>query len=135
MDLPDDYTQLQQPVMARYVRLVNVHMPAGGLFSVSGFRIFGNGFGKAPGRVKGIKAARNASDPRQMHVSWRPVKNADFYIIRYGIARDRLFDSYQVYGTNQFDINSLNLGVSYYLTVDAVNDSGVTRGTNILPIK
>ena len=135
LDLPNDYTQLEQPVKARYVRLVNVHMPAGALFSVSGFRLFGSGLGKAPSKVKGVKAVRNVSNPRHVHVSWRPVKNADFYIIRYGIARDRLFGNYQVYGTSQFDINSLNLGVSYYLTVDAVNDSGVTRGIHVLPVQ
>lgn len=134
-DLPHDYTQLDEPVKARYLRLVNEHMPAGALFSVSGFRIFGSGLGKAPARVKGVEAVRDDSDPRHMHVSWRPVKNVDFYIIRYGIAPNKLFGNYQVYGTNQFDINSLNLGVSYYLTVDAVNDSGVTKGTKVLALK
>jgi xylan 1,4-beta-xylosidase len=135
LDLPHDYTQLEQPVTARYVRLVNVHMPAGALFSVSGFRIFGSGLGKAPAKVKDVKAVRDDSNLRHAHVSWRPVKNADFYIIRYGISRDRLFGNYQVYGTNEFDINSLNLGVSYYLTVDAINDNGITKGTKILAVK
>jgi len=122
-------------VTARYVRLVNVHTPGDGLFSVSGFRIFGNGLGKAPAKVKGIEVVRNISDPRQVHVSWRPVKGADFYIIRYGIVRDRLFNNYQVYKTNHFDINSLNVGTSYCLTVDSVNDCGITKGTKVLPLK
>ncbi|MEI9960320.1 MAG: discoidin domain-containing protein [Limisphaerales bacterium] len=131
-DSPHDYTQLNEPAMARYVRLVNVHTPSGGLFSVSGFRIFGSGLGKAPNRVKTVEAVRNISDPRQVQVSWQPVKNADFYIIRYGIAHDRLFNNYQAYKTNRLEINSLNIGVSYYFTVDAVNDSGITKGTKIL---
>lgn len=134
-DSPHDYTQLDEPVTARYVRLVNVHTPGDGLFSVSGFRIFGNGLGKAPAKVKGIEVVRNISDPRQVHVSWRPVKGADFYIIRYGIVRDRLFNNYQVYKTNHFDINSLNVGTSYCLTVDSVNDCGITKGTKVLPLK
>jgi xylan 1,4-beta-xylosidase len=131
-DSPHDYSQLDKPVKARYVRLVNVHMPSDGLFSISGFRLFGNGLGKASSRVQGVEAVRNASDPRQVHVSWKPVEGADFYIIRCGIARDRLFDNYQVYKANAFDINSLNIGVSYYFTVDAVNDSGVTKGTRVV---
>ena len=73
------------------------------------------------------------SDPRQIHISWKPVKDADFYIIRYGVAHDRLFNNYQVYNTNRFDINSLNAGVGYYLSVDAVNDSGDTRGQKSFP--
>ncbi len=134
-DSPHDYSQLDEPVTARYVRLVNVHMPGNGLFSVSGFRIFGNGLGNAPTEVKGLEAVRDSADPRQVHVSWKPVQGADFYIIRYGIARDRLFNNYQVYKSNHFDINSLNVATSYYLTVDSVNDCGNSRGVEVLLVK
>jgi hypothetical protein len=134
-DSPHDYTQLEKPVTARYVRLVNVHAPGDGLFSVSGFRLFGNGLGKSPAKVKDVEAVRDASDPRQVHVSWQPAKDADFYIIRYGIARDRLFNNYQVYKASHFDINSLNVGTSYYFTVDVVNDSGIARGKNVVFVK
>jgi xylan 1,4-beta-xylosidase len=133
-DAPHDYAQLDAPVKARYLRLTNIHVPGGGKFSVSGFRVFGNGLGQAPARVGKIEATRNA-DQRQMQVAWEPIRNADFYIVRYGIAPDRLFNNYQVYQTNALRINSLNVGVPYYLTVDAVNDSGVTRGTEIVPVK
>lgn len=134
-DAPHDYAQLDEPAMARYLRLVNVHTPAGGLFSVSGFRVFGQGPGKPPHRVRGTTATRDGSDARVLHVSWSPVKDADFYIIRYGIARDRLFNNYQAYGTDHLDVNSLNTGLPYYLTVDAVNDSGVTKGKTIVHVK
>jgi xylan 1,4-beta-xylosidase len=93
------------------------------------------GLGKAPPRVRDVLVKRDESDPRHMHVEWPPVKGADFYIIRYGIARDRLFNNYQVYNATQYNINSLNAGVSYYLTVDAVNDSGVTKGSHVVEIK
>jgi xylan 1,4-beta-xylosidase len=134
-DSPHAYLQLDSPVKARYVRLTNIHTPGSGLFSVSGFRIFGNGLGKAPPKAKNIKAVRDISDQRRLHVSWDTVKNTDFYIIRYGIARDRLFNNYQAYQTNRFDINSLNVGTSYYLTVDAVNDSGISGKAKVLFIK
>jgi hypothetical protein len=134
-DSPHDYAQLPAPVMARFVRLVNVHSPGGGLFSVSGFRIFGSGLGKIPAKVNGITADRDPADSRQLQVSWKSSGDTDFYIIRYGVARDRLFNNYQVYGTNRFAINSLNAGTSYYLTVDAVNDSGIARGKQIVLVK
>jgi hypothetical protein len=134
-DTPHDYAQLDQPVLARYVRLVNRHMPGGGLFSVSGFRIFGNGLGQPPEPVRGVTVQRDAADQRRIQVSWSPVKNADFYIIRYGIKPDRLFNNYQVYQTNRFGINSLNVNTAYYLTVDAVNDSGISRGSDVLSVK
>jgi len=134
-DSTHDYTQLDEPVKARYIRLVNAHTPGGGEFSVSGFRLFGNSPGKVPAQVRDVEVARNLSDPRQVHVSWQPVKDADFYIIRYGIARDRLFNNYQVYRTNTFDINSLNIGTSYYFTVEAVNGRGVSRKGKVQFVK
>jgi xylan 1,4-beta-xylosidase len=133
-DSPHDYTQLDEPIIARYARLVNVHTPGDGLFSVSGFRLFGNGLGEAPAKVKDVEVVRDPSDPRRVHLSWQPANGADFYIIRYGIERNRLFNSYQVYLDNHFDINSLNVGTSYYFTVDGVNDSGIAKGTKVLRI-
>jgi hypothetical protein len=110
------------------VRLTNVHCPAGSKLSISGFRVFGNGLGAAPAQVGSVKAIRSSTDTRVATVSWTPVKNADFYIVRYGIAPDKLFSNYQIYSGNEMTLNALNAGVSYWLTVDAVNDSGVTRG-------
>ena len=134
-DSPHDYIQLEEPVKARYARLTNIHMPGGGMFSISGFRLFGNGLGKAPAKVADVQAMRNNADARRVHVSWKPSKGAEFYIIRYGTARDRLWNNYQVYNATQFDINSLNVGVDYYFTVDAVNDSGDAFGKNVVSVK
>jgi len=134
-DSPHDYIQLDAPVKARYARLTNIHMPGGGMFSISGFRLFGSGLGKTPAKVAKVQTARNSADARQVRVSWKPSPGADFYIIRYGTARDRLWNNYQVYNATQFDINSLNAGVDYYFTVDAVNDSGVTQGTKVVSVK
>jgi hypothetical protein len=97
--------------------------------------VFGSGLGKAPAVVRDVTARREPTDARQLHVSWSAVKDADFYIIRYGTAPDRLFNNYQVYGTEHFEINSLNEGVRYYVTVDAVNGSGVSHGKKIVDVK
>lgn len=134
VDAPHDYVPLSAPVTARYVRLTNVHCPAGAKLSVSGFRIFGNGLGAPPALVGDAKAVRSSTDPRQATVSWSPVKDADFYIVRYGIAPDKLFSNYQVYDGTTLVLNALNAGVSYFVAVDAVNDSGVTQGTQTVPL-
>ena len=133
VDAPHDYVQLPAPVTARYVRLTNIHCPAGAKFSVSGFRIFGSGLGDPPAIVEGVTAKR-LPDSRKADVSWSPVHGADFYIVRYGLGPDRLFSNYQVYQGTKVTINSLNIGVAYTLTVDAVNDSGVTRGTEMVQL-
>lgn len=127
-DTPHDYIQLSRPVMARYLRITNVHYPASGKFSLSDLRVFGYAPGKAPAQVKTVSVKRNQQDERTAAVSWQPVANADFYIVRYGIARDKLYSNYQVYKANRININSLNTGVKYYFTVDAINASGITKG-------
>lgn len=134
VDSPHDYVQLPSPVTARYVRLTNIHCPAGAKLSISGFRIFGSGLGTSPAVVEGVKAVRSANDPRNVTISWSPVKDADFYIIRYGLAPDRLFSNYQIYQGTETTLNTLNVGASYAVTIDAVNDSGVTRGRQCVTI-
>jgi hypothetical protein len=126
-DAPHDYTQLDRPVRSRFVRLVNVHCPAGTSFSVSGFRIFGDGLGRAPAAVNTLMAERASGDGRKATVFWPASSGADFYVVRFGLAPDRLFDNCQIYNATTAQINSLNRGVTYYFTVDAVNDSGIAR--------
>ncbi len=125
-DAPHDYEPLAAPVKTRYVRLVNVHCPAGAKFSVSDFRIFGNGLSRPPSAVRQVNALRQPDDGRKAQIAWPSALRAEFYIVRFGLAPDRLFDSYQIYDGNSAQINALNRGVAYYFTVDAVNDSGVT---------
>lgn len=120
--------------MGRYVRVTNFHTPAGARFSMSGLRIFGNALGSLPGEVKGVTAVLDPADGRSAHVAWQPSPGAEFYIVRYGIKPDRLFSNYQVYDGSRLDIHSLNLGVPYFLTVDAVNASGITRGSATIPV-
>lgn len=131
-DTPHDYTELDKPVMARYVRITNGHAPAHSRFSLYDLRIFGSALGHAPKRITGFTVTRDKADPRHAHIQWPHTADADFYIVRYGIAPDRLFGNYQVYDADSIDIRSLNTGVKYYFTVDAVNGSGITKGTKII---
>ena len=133
-DAPHEYVQLDSPVMARYVRLTNIHTPGGASFSVSGFRIFGSGLGKAPQEAQGVSAQR-LTNRRLAKVTWQPVAGADFYIVRYGIGRDRLYLNHQVHGRNDLDLSGLNTDGDYYVAVDAVNDSGIAMGTQVAPVK
>ncbi len=127
-DAPHDYTQLAQPVKAKYIRITNVHCPGQGLFSISDLRVFGNAPGTLPPPVRHFEVTRNIADLRTAHLTWPATVNTDFYIVRYGIAPDRLYGSYQVYKSNEADINSLNTDTGYYFTIDAVNGTGITFG-------
>jgi xylan 1,4-beta-xylosidase len=133
-DAPHEYVQLDSPVVARYVRITNLHTPGNAKFSISGFRLFGNGLRQAPGKVVNIRVNRDAEDPRKAAISWQPVQGADFYIVRFGVKPDRLFENYQVYHATHLDLASLNVGVQYSVAVDAVNDSGIARGKTVVSL-
>lgn len=134
-DSPHDYAQFDAPVMGRYVRVTNAHSPAGGKFSISGLRVFGNALASPPKIVEGLVADRNAADTRSAHLSWKSSEGAEFYIVRYGIKSDRLYSNYQVYDSTSVDITTLNADVPYYFTVDAVNGSGITPGPTAIQAK
>ena len=96
-DAPHDYEPLAAPVTARYVRITSLHDPAGMLFSLTGFRIFGIAPGPVPATVQGIAATRDPQDGRCAKITWQPTTGAEFYIVRYGVRPDRLFSNYQIY--------------------------------------
>jgi len=123
-DCSHDYTQLAAKVNARYVRIKNLEVPDGS-FAISGLRVFGSGKGQAPAVVQRVTATRNESDRRQVQLSWEPVKDADGYNIRYGIAPEKLYLNHLVYDSTQITIRSLNSEQVYFFSVEAFNENGV----------
>lgn len=132
LDSPHDYVELVEPLVARYARLVNVHSPAGALFSISGLRLFGLAPGPRPAPVAKIDASRDPSDSRRARIAWSPSAGADGYVVRYGIRPDRLYSNYQVLGATSVAFHSLNAGVPYYFAVDSFSASGIGRGTEVM---
>ncbi len=138
-DLPHDYTELEQVTNLRYLKLTNHgDTPAGGKFSVSGLRVFGYGGGEAPKTAPDFTATR-CKDTRNMTVRWDPMEDAQGYIVRWGITPDRLHTHWQVIpdhvgGDTEATVYCLTKGVSYFVTVDAYNESGVTKGTKLQKI-
>ena len=95
--------------------------------AVSGFRVFGIGSGEKPEPVNSVQTRRKDSG-MTCHVRWAPAANADGYNIRYGIAPDKLYSSFQVYGDCDATLVTLNGEKDYWLAVDAFNSSGITPG-------
>jgi xylan 1,4-beta-xylosidase len=133
-DAPHEYVQLAAAQTARYVRITNLHTPARARFSMSGLRIFGNSPGPAPAAPTNVVASRNPKDDRSLQATWATAPGADFYVVRYGIRADRLYSNFQVYNATNVEINLLNSGVNYFVTVDAINGSGITAGTNVVSV-
>jgi len=131
-DVPHDYIHLPRPVVARFIRLTNVHTPGDGRFAVRDLRLFGNGSGEAPQEVDGLTVNRDPEDGRTARIAWNKSKDAAGYVIRYGISPAKLYSQYQVMGKNELQINSLNKNVVYHFAVDVFNENGYRKGTRII---
>jgi hypothetical protein len=134
-DAPHHYQVLPKPEHARFIRIRNIHSPDDSKFSLYDLRVFGKGDAPSPGKVTQVKGTRDPVDGRKASIAWQPASNAEFYIVRFGTRRDQLTQNYQVYDSQtSLSVASLNVGVKYYVAVDAVNESGITRGSAVVEI-
>jgi len=122
-DIRHEYTELAQPIKARYVKLTNIFTPDEGKFAVKDLRIFGNPDEAKFTKVKNVYTVRNPQDTRNAKLLWQPVDGADGYIVRYGIEPSKLYNDFMVYNDNTLSIHSLNRDEKYYFKVEAF-DSG-----------
>jgi hypothetical protein len=127
-DACHDYIELNKPVKAKYIKIENVKVPDG-KFSVYDLRIFGKKKGKTPNEVTGLSVDRNASDTRRAIVKWTKDNSATGYILNYGTDINKLYTSVMVYDSDSVKLTGLNKDVTYYFSIDAFNESGITSGT------
>lgn len=132
-DAPHDYIELTTPIMARYVRLTNDHVP-GGTFALADLRVFGKGGGKAPPAVNDLKMEHSPSDRCVVKLNWTMPAGATGFNVRYGTAKDKLYQNYEVLGTDSVTIRSLNANEKYYFTIDAFNENGITKGVAVMEL-
>lgn len=126
-DRVHDYISFDSAIELRYLKVTCLSVPAG-KFSVSGFRVFGKGPGAKPLAVTTVSVNRDKADPRRAGLNWSSSKGATGYVVHYGVAPDKLYNSVMVYGETRLSLNGLNRGVEYYFRVDAFNEAGVTKG-------
>ncbi|WP_232336566.1 family 43 glycosylhydrolase [Mucilaginibacter aquatilis] len=129
-DNPNDYIELETPAVVRYVRYKNVHVPAN--LAICGFRIFGKGNGSAPTIPKNFKVTRQ-TDRRDAMITWNAVKGSQGYNIKWGIAPDKLYNSWLIYDKNELDLKSLGTDQAYYFSIESFNENGVSKSSK--PIK
>lgn len=127
-DACHDYLELGKPVKAKYIKIENVKVPDG-MFSIYDLRIFGLKKGKTPGEVTGLSVERDESDTRKATVKWTVNSTATGYVVNYGTDVTKLYTSVMVYNNDSLRLTGLNKGVTYYFSIDAFNESGITRGT------
>jgi hypothetical protein len=133
-DVPHEYVELTKPVQARFIKLENIHMPTG-KFALSGFRIFGNGSGSVPEPVKQFVVLRTEKDKRSAFIKWSPVTDAYAYNLYYGTAPDKLYTCIMVMGNNEYWLKTLDNRKTYYFTLEAINENGVSKRYETLKVE
>ncbi len=130
-DVPHDYVELQPPIAVRYLKIENKQVPTG-KFALSGFRVFGKGNGTVPDTVSNFMVLRGESEPRNAWLKWRQSDDAFGYTIYFGIAPDKLYNSIMIYGANEFWFTGLDKERSYYFQIEAFNENGVGKRTQVI---
>ncbi|TCO08845.1 family 43 glycosylhydrolase [Natronoflexus pectinivorans] len=127
-DNTHDYTQLPRKVNCRFLRINNIRVPDG-QFALSGFRVFGKGFGDTPSEVNRLEVKRNVEDRRRVHLSWPASDGAIGYNINFGIDPNKMYHHYQVYDLTSLDIKSLAIDSDYWFTIESFNENGITESS------
>ena len=131
-DRPNAYLELARPVRTRFIRYVHGHI-GGAHLAISDLRVFGNADGRAPPAPTGVAGQRH-SDQRDATIRWKPAAGAVGYNIRFGIRPNRLTQTYQLWadelgsgGMLEKELRSLNVGVPYWVALEAFNETGVSK--------
>lgn len=111
-DAPHKLILLDKTKRVRYVRITNRgELP--GKFSVMDLRVFGEDNRGKLGKVKGFRVERDKSDPRMISFEWQPVKNADGYLLSWGLSPNHLTHSVTVDST-RYHARYFNRDSKYY---------------------
>ena len=122
------YYEYPDGISARFIRVTGGELPYGQVMRISGLRVFGNGSGEKCEAARG--KAEHVNDLEAL-VSWQHIENAQGCNVRYGIAPDKLYMSWLVYGADSVKLTTLIQGQKYYVCVDSFNENGITPGNVI----
>ncbi|HMC54582.1 MAG TPA: discoidin domain-containing protein [Gemmatimonadaceae bacterium] len=133
-DRPNAYLEIA-PTRARYIRYEHVHVGATNL-AISDIRVFGNGPGARPATPKSVTARRDR-DERNAMISWRGVPGAVGYNVRWGIAPDKLYSTYQRWADQgaSLELRALSVGQAYWVALESFDENGVSVLSPAVPIR
>jgi hypothetical protein len=134
-DRPNAYIELPMPVRARYVRYEHGYVGADHL-AISDLRVFGNGSADLPATPSGLSVRRDG-DRRNAFVNWGHVPGAVGYNVLWGIAADKLYQTYQVFadGPNALEIRALTVDQEYCFAIETFNESGVSPVSQVVCVR
>lgn len=69
---------------------------------------------------------RTEKDKRSAWLKWNPVDNSYAYQIHYGTAPDKKYTSILVHDQNEYWLKTLDALKTYYFSIEALNEAGVS---------
>ncbi|MDL2262608.1 1,4-beta-xylanase, partial [Bacteroidales bacterium OttesenSCG-928-I21] len=108
---------LENPVETRFLRITNTK-DMDGKFSLSGFRVFGNGKGEKPESVSNFVVQRDKDDTRIFRFHWDKQEKATGYILRWGVKPEQLHNEVMIFD-NQYEGRFFNRDSEYYFELTA----------------
>ena len=132
-DVPNDYVELELKKEARYIRYKHISLATPNL-AISDIRVFGNGSGPLPQQVKSVDLKRH-KDGKDIQLKWDKIAGSQGYNVLWGIAPDKLYSSWMVYGDNSLLLKSLNSGQKYYFAIEAFNENGLSKLSKIYEVQ
>ena len=135
-DRPNAYLELPQLTRARYIKYEHVYVASPNL-AVSDIRVFGHAGGQPPRVPANLHVRRDGNDPRNAFVTWEDVPGAVGYNILWGLRDDKLYQCYQVFADrrSKLELRALTLGQDYSFAIEAFNESGVSKVSEVARVK
>jgi xylan 1,4-beta-xylosidase len=131
-DRPNAYLELAQSVRARFIRYEHIHVGSPHL-AISDLRVFGTAGGMTPSTPAHLQARRD-QDAKNAFVAWDDAPGTVGYNIRWGIAPEKLYSTYQVFADQrpQLELRALTAGQTYFVAVEAFNETGISKSSAVI---
>lgn len=130
-DVPHDYVALEKPIKARYIKMINLHIPTG-KFAISGLRVFGKMEIARPAAVKDFLVLRTEKDKRSAWIRWTTNDDAYAYNIYIGTDPDKLYNCIMIYGANEYWYKGMDKEKPYYFRIEALNENGQSKLSDLI---
>ena len=88
-----------------------------------------------PGRVKDFFVLRTEKDKRSAWLKWSPVDNAYAYNIYFGTHPDKMYNCIMVHDANEYYYKGMDLMKTYYFTIEAINENGVSEKIKTIKVE
>jgi hypothetical protein len=108
--------------------------PPGNLPS-AGYAYLAMAMVQKPSNVEGFIVLRTEKDKRSAFIKWKPVDNAFAYNIYYGIHPDKLYTSIMIHSNNEYWMKAMDSQKTYYYSIEAINENGVSERSKVIEVK